>query len=461
MTTYATTPGATVPATRIEQKRHINGTFPGPKSAALAARRAQVVAKGVVSGVPVYAADADGAIVRDVDGNSFIDLGAGIAVTSVGASDPAVVAAVRDQVEHFTHTCFMVTPYEGYIAVAEQLAELTPGDFEKRTVLFNSGAEAVENAVKVARLATGRNAVVAFDHAYHGRTNLTMALTAKTMPYKTDFGPFAPEIYRVPMSYPFREENPDITGPEAAQRAITMIEKQIGAGSVAAIIIEPVQGEGGFIVPAPGFLPALAEWATANGVVFIADEVQSGFCRTGEWFAVNHEGVVPDIITMAKGIAAGMPLSAITGRADLLDAVHAGGLGGTYGGNPVACAAALGAIRTMKDQDLVGRARSIEAQVMERFATLQSELGEHSIIGEIRGRGAMLAIEFVEPGGKVPNPEATKAIAAQCLREGVIILTCGTYGNVIRLLPPLVISDELLADGLEVLVHAIRSVQPG
>ncbi|WP_298254080.1 4-aminobutyrate--2-oxoglutarate transaminase [uncultured Arthrobacter sp.] len=461
MTTYATTPGATAPAARIEQKRHIRGTFPGPKSAALAERRAQVVARGAVSGVPVYAADADGGIVVDVDGNSFIDLGAGIAVTSVGASAPAVVDAVKEQVEHFTHTCFMVTPYEGYIAVAEQLAELTPGDFEKRTVLFNSGAEAVENAVKVARLATGRNAVVAFDHAYHGRTNLTMALTAKSMPYKTDFGPFAPEIYRVPMSYPFREENPEITGPEAAQRAITMIEKQIGAGSVAAIIIEPVQGEGGFIVPAPGFLPALAEWATANGVVLIADEVQSGFCRTGEWFAVNHEGVVPDIITMAKGIAAGMPLSAITGRADLLDAVHAGGLGGTYGGNPVACAAALGAIRTMKDQDLVGRARSIEAQVMERFAALQSELGEHSIIGEIRGRGAMLAIEFVEPGGKVPDPEATKAIAAQCLREGVIILTCGTYGNVIRLLPPLVIGDELLADGLDVLTHAIRSVQPG
>lgn len=241
----------------------------------------------------------------------------------------------------------------------------------------------MENAVKVARLATGRNAVVAFDHAYHGRTNLTMALTAKSMPYKTNFGPFAPEIYRVPMSYPFREENPSITGPEAAQRAITMIEKQIGADSVAAIIIEPVQGEGGFIVPADGFLPALADWAKANGVVFIADEVQSGFCRTGEWFAVNHEGVVPDIITMAKGIAGGMPLSAITGRAELLDAVHAGGLGGTYGGNPVACAGALGAIGSMKEQDLAGRARRIEAQVTERFAAPQADLGDGSIVGEV------------------------------------------------------------------------------
>ncbi|MHA7143504.1 4-aminobutyrate--2-oxoglutarate transaminase [Arthrobacter sp. TmT3-37] len=461
MTTFATTPGSVAPGFRLEQKRRINGDFPGPKSTELATRRAAVVAQGVASGVPVYAADADGGIIRDVDGNSFVDLGSGIAVTSVGASDPAVVSAVKEQVEHFTHTCFMVTPYEGYIAVAEQLAELTPGDFEKRTVLFNSGAEAVENAVKVARLATGRNAVVAFDHAYHGRTNLTMALTAKSMPYKTNFGPFAPEIYRVPMSYPFREENPDITGPEAAQRAITMIEKQIGADSVAAIIIEPVQGEGGFIVPADGFLPALADWARANGVVFIADEVQSGFCRTGEWFAVNHEGVVPDIITMAKGIAGGMPLSAITGRADLLDAVHAGGLGGTYGGNPVACAAALGAISTMKEQDLAGRARSIEARVTERFDALQADLGEHSIIGELRGRGAMLAIEFVMPGGKTPNTDATKAIAAQCLREGVIVLTCGTYGNVIRLLPPLVMPDELLADGLDVLENAIRTANAG
>jgi 4-aminobutyrate aminotransferase/(S)-3-amino-2-methylpropionate transaminase len=442
---------------RLEQKRHLTGPFPGPKSSALDARRSAVVAKGVASGVPVYAADADGGIIKDVDGNSFIDLGSGIAVTSVGASDPAVVRAVQEQVEHFTHTCFMVTPYEGYIAVAEQLAELTPGDFEKRTVLFNSGAEAVENAVKVARLATGRNAVVAFDHAYHGRTNLTMALTAKSMPYKTNFGPFAPEVYRMPMSYPYREENPSITGAEAAQRAITMIEKQLGSDAVAAIIIEPIQGEGGFIVPAEGFLPALSAWARANGVVFIADEVQSGFCRTGEWFAVNHEGVVPDIITMAKGIAGGMPLSAITGRADLLDAVHPGGLGGTYGGNPVACAAALAAIGTMKEQDLAGRARAIEGIVVPRFTALQEELGGSGIIGEVRGRGAMLALEFVQPGTTTPNPEATKAIAAACLKEGVIILTCGTYGNVIRLLPPLVIGDELLLDGLDVLEAAIRA----
>jgi 4-aminobutyrate aminotransferase/(S)-3-amino-2-methylpropionate transaminase len=445
---------------RLEQKRRVQADFPGPKSVALNERRKAVVAAGVASAVPVYVADADGAIIHDVDGNSFIDLGSGIAVTSVGASDPAVVGAVKEAVEHFTHTCFMVTPYESYVALAEQLNRLTPGDHEKRTVLFNSGAEAVENAVKVARLATGRDAVVAFDHAYHGRTNLTMALTAKAMPYKTNFGPFAPEVYRMPMSYPYREENPEITGAQAAKRAITMIEKQIGGDQVAAIIIEPIQGEGGFIVPAEGFLPALAEWAKEKGIVFIADEVQSGFCRTGEWFAVNHEGVIPDIITMAKGIAGGMPLSAITGRADLLDAVHPGGLGGTYGGNPVACAAALAAIGSMEEYDLVGRARHIEAIATGRLRELQTELSGATgatVIGEIRGRGAMLAIELVQAGSKEPNTELTKAVASACLKEGVIILTCGTYGNVIRLLPPLVITDELLNDGLDVLAAAIKA----
>ncbi len=442
------------PASRLEQKRSINGTFPGPKSAALNARRAAVVAKGVASSVPVYVSDADGGIIRDVDGNSFIDLGSGIAVTSVGASDPAVVGAVQEQVEHFTHTCFMVTPYEGYIALAEKLHEVTPGDHEKRTVLFNSGAEAVENAIKIARSATGRDAVVAFDHAYHGRTNLTMALTAKAMPYKTGFGPFASEVYRMPMSYPFREENPEITGAEAADRVILAIEKQIGADQTAAILIEPIQGEGGFIVPAEGFLPRLAEWAKAKGIVFIADEVQSGFCRTGEWFAVQHEGVIPDIMTMAKGIAGGMPLSAVTGRAELLDAVHAGGLGGTYGGNPVAVAAALAAIETMETADLAGRARRIEELAVPRLQQLAEDTG---VIGDVRGRGAMLALEFVKPGTKTPDADITKAVAAACLAEGVIILTCGTYGNVVRLLPPLVIGEELLLDALDVLEAAVRA----
>ncbi|MFC9518456.1 4-aminobutyrate--2-oxoglutarate transaminase [Nocardiaceae bacterium NPDC056970] len=438
---------------RLPQKRALVTELPGPKSIALGARRRAAVAAGVGSSVPVYAADADGGVVVDVDGNSLVDLGAGIAVTSVGASDPRVAAAVREQVGRFTHTCFMVTPYESYVQVAEELAALTPGDHDKRTVLFNSGAEAVENAVKVARLATGRDAVVAFDHAYHGRTNLTMALTAKSMPYKTNFGPFAPEVYRMPMSYPFRDEA-GLTGEQAARRAITQIEKQIGADSVAAIILEPIQGEGGFIVPAAGFLPTLVAWARENGVVFIADEVQTGFARTGSWFACEDEQIVPDIITMAKGIAGGLPLSAITGRADLLDKVHAGGLGGTYGGNPIACAAALAALETMREFDLPARARRIGETATARLRRLAETV---PAIGDVRGRGAMIAIELVVPGTTEPDADVTKAIAARALEQGVIVLTCGTYGNVIRLLPPLVIGDDLLDDALSVLEGAIRA----
>ncbi|WP_431861090.1 4-aminobutyrate--2-oxoglutarate transaminase [Micrococcus terreus] len=446
---------------RLEQKRHVKTDIPGPRSAELAARRSKVVASGVASSNPFFVQDADGGVLLDVDGNSFIDLGTGIAVTSVGASAPAVVGAVKEQVEHFTHTCFMVSPYEGYVEVCEALAELAPGDFEKKAALFNSGSEAVENAIKIARIATGRTAVVAFDHAYHGRTNLTMALTAKAAPYKSangkSFGPFAPEVYRMPLSYPFREENPNITGKEAAERAILQMEKQIGGESIAAMIIEPIQGEGGFIVPAEGFLPRLAEYAREKGIVFIADEVQAGFCRTGAWFASEHEGIEPDLITVAKGIAGGMPLSGVVGRAELLDAVHGGGLGGTYGGNPVACAAALGAIETMREHDLNGAARRIEELALPRLEKLAQETG---IIGDVRGRGAMLAMEFVQKGSadsvKTPDADVVKKIAADCLAEGVIILTTGTYGNVIRLLPPLVISEELLLDGLEVLEAAVR-----
>ena len=439
---------------RIEQKRQINGAFPGPKSVELAARRTNAVALGVASSLPVYVADADGGVIVDVDGNSIIDLGSGIAVTSVGASNERVAAAVAAQAARFTHTCFMVTPYEGYVELAEKLAEITPGTHAKKAVFFNSGSEAVENAIKVARVATGRTAVVAFDHAYHGRTNLTMGLTAKAAPYKRGFGPLASEIYRMPMSYPFREENPNISGKEAAERAILAMEKQIGGDQIAAIIIEPIQGEGGFIVPAAGFLPRIAEWAKEQGIVFVADEVQAGFCRAGAWFASDIEGITPDIITVAKGIAGGMPLSGIVGRADLLDSVHPGGLGGTYGGNPVAVAAALETIKFMEEHDLAARAREIEEQFFTRMRKIQSEV---SVIGDIRGRGAMVAIELVKAGGIEPDADITKKIAADCLAAGVLILTCGTYGNVIRLLPPLVISDELLADALEVLEGAIRA----
>ncbi|MUM15371.1 4-aminobutyrate--2-oxoglutarate transaminase [Mycobacterium sp. CBMA271] len=440
---------------RLAQKRNIVTPLPGPRSSALAERRRAAVAAGVGSTAPVYAVDADGGVIIDADGNSFIDLGSGIAVTSVGASHPAVSAAIADQASHFTHTCFMVTPYEGYVRVAELLNDLTPGEHEKRTALFNSGAEAVENAIKVARLVTGRSAVVAFDHAYHGRTNLTMALTAKSMPYKSQFGPFAPEVYRMPASYPLRDEA-GLTGEEAARRAISRIETQIGAQSLAAIIIEPVQGEGGFIVPAPGFLSTLTGWARDNGVVFIADEVQTGFARTGVWFASEHDGIVPDIVTMAKGIAGGMPLAAVTGRADLMDTVYTGGLGGTYGGNPVACAAAIAALGAMRDLDLPARARAIETSVVPRLRALAEDV---RVIGEVRGRGAMLAIEIVKPGTGnpgAPDPALTKAIAAEALSQGVLILTCGTFGNVIRLLPPLVIGDDLLDEGITVLADIIR-----
>lgn len=442
------------PPFRLAQRRRLVTALPGPMSREWTVRRAGAVAAGVGSSVPVYAADADGGVVVDVDGNSLIDLGAGIAVTNVGAADPAVAAAVAEQTVRFTHTCFMVTPYAGYVRVAEELAALTPGDHEKRSVLFNSGAEAVENAVKVARLATGRTAVVAFDHAYHGRTNLTMALTAKAMPYKAHFGPFAPEIYRMPMSYPFRDR-PGLTGAQAAARAITGIERQIGADSVAAIVLEPIQGEGGVVVPAPGFVPALAEWARAHGVVFVADEVQTGFARTGNWFASEYEDVVPDIVTTAKGIAGGLPLAAITGRADLLDAVHSGGLGGTFGGNPVSCAAALATISTMRALDLPARARGIEAVAMPRLRALAVDV---AAVGDVRGRGAMLAVELVHPDSGEPDPVLTRAVAAAAFEQGVIVLTCGTYGNVVRLLPPLVIGDDLLVDGLDILDSVVRAL---
>jgi 4-aminobutyrate aminotransferase/(S)-3-amino-2-methylpropionate transaminase len=417
------------------------------------ARRSATVSSGVGATLPVFVERAGGGVIVDVDGNSLIDLGAGIAVVSVGNAAPKVVAAVQDQVAAFTHTCFMVTPYEGYVAVCEELARVTPGDHEKRSALFNSGSEAVENAVKIARHATGRPAVVAFDHGYHGRTNLTMALTAKTMPYKHRFGPFAPEIYRVPMSYPFRDPE-GMTGAEAAARAIRQIETQVGAANVAAVLIEPIQGEGGFVVPARGFLPAVAEWCRASGAVFIADEVQTGFCRTGSWFACEDEGVVPDLITLAKGMAGGLPLAAVTGRAELMDAVHPGGLGGTYGGNPLACAAALGAMETMREQDLAAAARAIGDTMLLRLRALQDRT---PAIGEVRGRGAMVAVELVRPGTTEPDPALTAQVARLCHAEGVVVLTAGTYGNVLRFLPPLVIGQDLLAEALDVLEAAFTA----
>ena len=439
------------------QERRLVTEVPGPRSRELTARRTTAVSSAVGSTLPVFVERAGGGVVVDVDGNSLIDLGSGIAVVNVGNAAPEVVAAVQQQVAAFTHTCFMVTPYEGYVAVCEELARITPGDHAKKSALFNSGAEAVENAVKVARHATGRSAVVVFDHAYHGRTNLTMALTAKNMPYKHGFGPFASDVYRVPMSYPFRDE-PGITGAQAAARAIELIETQVGAANVAAVLIEPIQGEGGFVVPAEGFLGAIADWCRGSGALFVADEIQTGFCRTGDWFACEAEGVVPDLITTAKGIAGGLPLSGLTGRAELMDAVHAGGLGGTYGGNPVACAAALATIRTMREQDLAEAARGIEATMLPRLRALQERTG---VIGDVRGRGAMLAVEIVRPGTTEPDAELTGRIARACHAQGVIVLTAGTFGNVLRFLPPLVIGQDLLTEALDVLDAAFAAEVPG
>ncbi len=435
----------------LAQERRLVTAIPGPRSQELLARKAQAVAAGVGHTVPIEAVAAGGGVVVDADGNSLIDLGSGIAVTSVGNAHPAVVAAVQAQVAQFSHTCFMISPYESYVAVAEALNRLTPGDHQKKSALFNSGAEAVENAVKIARKFTKKQAVVAFDHGYHGRTNLTMALTAKAMPYKSGFGPFASEIYRAPVSNPFHD---GLSGPDAAAAAIAIIEKQVGADNLAAIIIEPIQGEGGFIVPADGFLPALVDWCRANNVVFIADEVQSGFARTGAMFASEHFGIVPDLITTAKGIAAGLPLAAVTGRAEIMDASHAGGLGGTYGGNPVACAAALAAIDAFENEGLIDRAQEIETLLKSRLTALQQN---DPRIGDIRGRGAMIAAEFVRPGTTEPDAALTAAVAKACIAEGVIVLTCGTYGNVIRFLPPLSIGDELLNEGMDVVATALAN----
>jgi len=452
MSLNAATPGGP----SLPQRRNLVTEIPGPQSRGLFERRQHSVARGLSHVLPVFVSAAGGGVVVDVDGNSLIDFGSGIAVTSVGNSADLVVTRVTEQVAQFTHTCFMVAPYEGYVEVCEQLNRLTPGDFDKRSALFNSGAEAVENAVKVARHATGRDAVVVFDHAYHGRTNLTMAMTAKNMPYKEGFGPFAGEVYRMPMAYPYRwPGGPAACQAEALDVVTNLIHAQVGEENVAAVVIEPIQGEGGFVVPPAGFLPGLATYCRANGIVFIADEIQSGFCRTGNWFACDAENVVPDLVTTAKGIAGGLPLAGVTGRADLMDAVHPGGLGGTYGGNPVACAAALGAIETMEKEDLVGAAKAIENIMLPRLRKIAEA---NPVIGDVRGRGAMLAIELVKPGTTDPDAAAASKVAKACHGNGLLVLTCGTYGNVLRFLPPLVIGQPLLDEGLGILEDAFSKL---
>ncbi|WP_294180248.1 4-aminobutyrate--2-oxoglutarate transaminase [uncultured Schumannella sp.] len=436
----------------VPTMRRVVTAIPGPKSAQLEERRRAVVSTGVSSALPVYIARAHGAILVDVDDNALLDLGGGIGVTTIGHTDDAVVAAAREQLGDVTHTLFTITPYEEYIRVAELLAEHTPGDFAKKTVLVNSGAEAVENGVKIARKYTGRSGVAVLEHAYHGRTNLTMAMNFKAMPYSLGFGPFAGDVYRAPNSYPLHD---GLTGEQAAARTIAYLEKTVGAADLACLVVEPIQGEGGFIVPAAGYLPALQEWCTAHGIVFIADEIQSGMARTGRYFASEHFGLVPDLVLSAKGIAGGLPLAGVTGRAEIMDAAQPGGLGGTFGGNPVACAAAIAVFERIESDDLLAEATRIEGVLVPALRELQARF---PVIREVRGIGAMIAIELADPETGAPNAAAVGSLVAYAAQQGVLLLSAGTYGNVLRMLPSLAITDEQLHDALGVLESGLAAL---
>jgi len=441
----------------IPQERKLITEVPGPKSTEWFARRAAAVPAGVANLHPIVTAGASGAIVEDVDGNRLIDFATGISVLNIGHAAPEVVEAVQKQAELDTHTCFHVTANEPYIELAERLNALAPIDGAAKTMFANAGAEAVENAVKIARKATGRSAVVAFDHAFHGRTLLGMSLTAKVMPYKQGMGPFAPEVYRLPFAYAYRwPSGPERCAEEALAYALDEMHKHIGEDNIAAVIMEPIQGEGGFIIPAPGFVKGIADYCAANGIVFIADEIQSGMGRAGKWFTIVDEDVQPDIVLSAKSLGGGLPISAITGRADLMDSVHVGGLGGTYGGNPIAAAAPLAVLDKIEREHLLDRSIQTGETIMARFRSMQQRFPE---IGDVRGRGSMCAIELVaDPATKEPLDAARMgAIMSQALAQGVLVITAGTYGNVVRLLPPINIDEALLADGLDVLEDAVAS----
>jgi len=441
----------------IPQERKLVTEIPGPRSREWFERRETAVPRGVANIHPIVTARAAGAIVEDVDGNRLIDFATGISVLNVGHGAPEVVAAAQRQLELDTHTCFHVTANEPYIELAERLNALTPGDHAKKTMFANSGAEAVENAVKIARKHTGRSAVVAFDHAFHGRTLMGMSLTAKVMPYKQGMGPFAPEVYRLPFAYPYRCPTGGTAETCAASclaYAVDEMHKHIGEENIAAIVLEPIQGEGGFVVPAPGFVAGLAEFAAANGIVFVADEIQSGMGRAGRWYAIEDEDVVPDVVLSAKSLGGGLPISAITGRSELMDSVHVGGLGGTYGGNPVAAAAALAVLDKIERERLLERSRAVGETIASRLRSLQERF---DVVGDVRGRGAMRAIELVsDRTSKEPlGADAMVAIARGALERGVIVLTAGTYGNVVRLLPPITIDEGLLEEGLDLLDEAL------
>ncbi|HEX9131531.1 MAG TPA: 4-aminobutyrate--2-oxoglutarate transaminase [Ktedonobacteraceae bacterium] len=431
--------------------------IPGPKSHALMARRHQFVARGVASTMNVFAAKADGAIIEDVDGNQYIDFAGGIGTMNIGHTRPEVTRAIAEQAAKFTHTCFSVMMYEPYIALAERLVKLTPGEFPKKALFFNSGAEAVENAVKIARWATGRSAIIVFDNAFHGRTLMTMTMTSKVKPYKYRFGPYAPEVYRVPFPYPYRM---DMTPQQATEYCIQELERMfigdVAPDQVAAIIVEPVQGEGGFIVAPPGFLRALKTVCEKHNILFVADEIQSGFCRTGRMFAVEHDGVEPDLMIIAKSMGAGMPISGVVGRAEIMDAPPPGTLGGTYSGNPVACAAALAVLDIYEKEDYAARSREIGHVITKRFLSMQER---YPLIGDVRGLGGMAAMELVtDRATKEPDSHAASEVLAAAHHRGLVLIKAGMYDNVLRILVPLCVTDEQLNKGLDIFEAALETV---
>jgi 4-aminobutyrate aminotransferase/(S)-3-amino-2-methylpropionate transaminase len=406
--------------------------------------KTQTISEGVGITTTNFIESAQGAILRDIEGKEFIDFAGGIAVMNVGHSHPKVVAAIKEQAEKFTHTCFMVNPYEPAVQLAERLCRLTPGDFPKRAAFLNSGAEAVENAVKIARYYTKRPAIIVFENAYHGRTLLTMTMTSKVKPYKFGFGPFAPEVYRIPFG--------DVAG---AEKLNDFFIKHVNPEAVAAVVVEPVQGEGGFIAPPPGYFQDLVKICRDNGILFVADEIQSGMGRTGKMFAIEHWDVEPDIVILAKSLAAGMPLAAVVGKQEIMDSVHAWGLGGTYGGNPVACAAALAVLDAFEEEDMLAKSVKLGEKLKSRFEKWQKDF---SIIGEIRGLGAMLGLELVKGDTGEPAADEAKQLAADCLDKGLLILVCGSYGNVVRVLTPFVITDEQLEKGLSIMEAGLKEL---
>jgi 4-aminobutyrate aminotransferase / (S)-3-amino-2-methylpropionate transaminase / 5-aminovalerate transaminase len=431
--------------------------IPGPKSRELLERRYEFVARGVASTMNVFAAKAHGAIIEDVDGNQYIDFAGGIGTMNIGHTRPEVTKAIAEQAEKFTHTCFSVMMYEPYIELAERLVKLTPGEFPKKALFFNSGAEAVENAVKIARWATERPAIIVFDNAFHGRTLMTMTMTSKVKPYKYRFGPYAPEVYRAPFPYPYRM---NMTAEESIVYCIQELERMfngvVAPDQVAAIIVEPVQGEGGFMVSPPGFLRALKEVCEKHNILFVADEIQSGFCRTGRMFAVEHDGVEPDLLIIAKSMGAGMPISGVIGRAEIMDAPPPGTLGGTYSGNPVACAAALAVLDLFEKDDYAARSREIGHIITKRFLNLQDR---YSIIGDVRGLGGMAAMELVKDRvTKEPDAQAVSDVLTAAHHRGLVLVKAGMYDNVLRILVPLCVTDEQLNKGLDIFEAALATV---